>query len=371
MTKARDFSQLATMLAEHASSPAEQPKPTIAKVRQPANDNKPARPLLAWPTFERLAHRGDVVRAFALRHWRDLCFPREMEIPDQEEQYEPECAIEIRPSEAELLGAVGRKVTGRARWDHTGEMANTYDDEPAPLIRYTTTRNGSLDASIGDLTFRNGELKQWGTTAKGRALRPDERRRGEKGGSKAERSESGILSYLELTGAISPFTAEPYLKPLSAEPAVGDYFTPSPSAQKARKLLQDLGIDGSVPFEQLPFQASRCPVGHASGALYLGGIKMPKPTASEPAGREPEFVRHVETADYVDRLRFKLGDHAKVLDLAISNTVAAEIGIAMGLAPAYAAKRGAGLIDEAIDRLIEIDETARGDFGSVPQKAAA
>ncbi|PDS68483.1 hypothetical protein [Rhizobium phaseoli] len=371
MTKARDFSQLATLLAEHTAAPAKAAKSPVLKVSQPANDNKPAPDVLAWPALERLAHRGDKTRLFALRHWRDLCFPRDVDIPDEEEHYEPEVTIEIRPSEAELLGAVGRKVTGRARWDHTGEMANTYDDGPPPVVRYTTTRSGSLDASIGDLTFRNGELKQWGTTAKGRVLRPDERRRGEKGGSKAERSESGILSYLELTGAISPFTAEPYLKPLSAEPAVGAACAPSPPAQKARKLLQDLGIDGSVPFEQLPFQASRCPVGHASGALWLGGIKLPKPTASEPAGREPEFVRHVETADYVDRLRFKLGNHAKVLDLAISDATAADIGIAMGLAPAYAAKRGAGLIDDAIDTLIEIDETARGDFGSITQKVAA
>ncbi|MBB2793906.1 UNVERIFIED_ORG: hypothetical protein GGD58_002770 [Rhizobium pisi] len=371
MTKARDFSQLATMLAEHISAPAEQPKLTVVKARQPANDNKPAPDVLAWPAFERLAHRGDVVRLFALRHWRDLCFPRDIVIADAEQQYDPETGIEIRPSEAELLGAVGWKVVDRERWAFTGEMVNVYEPAQETSPKYATNRNGDLEARLGDLMFRDGELKQWGSTRKGAPLRPDERRRGEKGSSKAGRTDAEIRSYLGLKGASSPLRSEPYLKPLSSEPAIGDYFTPTASAREARKLLQEHGVDGSVLFEQLPFPATRYANGLAPDALWWGGVKEPKPTASEPAGREPDFVRLMETSDYVDRMRFKLGDHAKVLDLAIGDTPAVEIGIAMGLAPAYAAKRGATLIDEAIDKLIEMDETARADFGSIPEKVAA
>ncbi|AGB71020.1 MULTISPECIES: hypothetical protein [Rhizobium] len=377
--KHRDFSELATLLAERIATPAKAAKPTPAKVRQPANDNKPVPDVLAWPALERLAYRGDKVRLFALRHWRDLCFPRQMEVTADEEQYDPEATIETRPSEAELLGAVGWKVVGKERWNHTGEIVNVYSRSAEARPIYTTKivarKSGglhrALDARIGELTFTDGKLMQWGVTAKGRALRPDERRRGEKGGSSAGRTDGEVWSYLKLKGAASPFRAEPYLRPISSQPASREYYTPSPAAHKGRKLLEELGIDGSVCFDKLPFKATRCPDALAANALWLGGVKQPKPTASEPAGKEPEFVRHIEASYYVDHLRLKLGDHAKVLDLAISDGTAAEIGAAMGLAPAYAAKRGAALIDEAIYKLIEVDETARADFEKIPEKIAA
>lgn len=366
--KHRDLSQLSALLAGH-SKPVKVVQAPVAKLVAPANDNKPPRERLAWPAFERLAYRGDHARLFALRHWRDLCFPRDMEIHEDDQQYEPEVTIEIRPSEAELLSAVGRKVTGRERWNHTGEMANTYDDAPAPTIKYNKLQNSAFEASIGNLTFRDGELKQWGTTANGRPLRPDERRRGAKGGSKPERTDRDIWSYIRLKGAVSPLAAQPYSKPCFAQ--LRDRCTPSAEAASARQLLEDFGIDGSVPFDKLPFPAVRCSDGLVSGPQWVGGVKQPKPTVSEPAGTEPEFVRHVETVNYVDRLRLKLGDHARVLDLAISDATAVEIGVAMGLAPAYAAKRGATLVEYAIDKLIEIDETARGDFMGIARKIAA
>jgi hypothetical protein len=126
-----------------------------------------------------------------------------------------------------------------------------------------------------------------------------------------------------------------------------------------------------VPFEELPFPAIRCADGLIGGAQWVGGVKQPKPTASEPAGREFNFVSQFETVDYVRYLQERLGKHAPVLNMAITDTSAAQIGIAMGLAPAYAAKRGVTLIDEAIDKLIEIDETARCDFGVDAEKVAA
>ncbi|WP_434729514.1 hypothetical protein [Rhizobium binae] len=372
MTKARDFSQLATLLAEHTAAPAKAAKSSVVKVRQPANDNKPAPDVLAWPALERLAHRGDVLRLYALRHWRDLCFPRDIVIADAEQQYDPDTGIEIRPSEAELLGAVGWKVVDRERWAFTGEMVNTYEPAQEVAPKYRTNRNGALEARLGGLLFRDGDLKQWGSTRKGAALQPVERSRGIKGGgTKPGRAETAIWSYLNLKGAVSPLTATPYSKPLSAESAIGDCFTPPTEVVNARKLLTDLGVDGAVPFDALPFPATRCPDGLVAGQQWVGGVKQPKPTASDPAGREPDFVRQVETMDYVDHLRGRLGKHANVLDLAISDASAAEVGIAMGLAPAYAAKRGAALIDEAIDALIDIDETAVGDFRSIPQKLAA
>lgn len=375
MTKHRDLSELSALLAAHTTPVAPAPtKSKKARAITPANDNKPARELLAWPAFERLAHRRDYRRLYALRHWRDMVFPREIVIADDDQQYEPEHAIEIRPSEAELLAAVGRKVIGRERWYQTGEMANVYDDAPAPEIQYRTNRNGALEANIGGLMFRDGELKQWGETNKGAVLQPGERRRGAKGGGvKPGRTETAIWDYIRLKGAVSPLTAEPYSRPLSTEPAIGDCYAPSAEVAEARHLLKDLGVDGSVAFEALPIPATRCPDGLVPGHQWIGGVKKPKPLGeiSTAAGREPEFVRQVESLSYVDLLRRRLGKHAAVLDLAISDATAKEIGVAAGHAPAYAEKVGPTLIDAAIDVLIELDETARGKVTQTEEKIAA
>ncbi len=74
---------------------------------------------------------------------------------------------------------------------------------------------------------------------------------------------------------------------------------------------------------------------------------------------------------FVDYLRRRLGKHAEVLDMAVTDASAKEIGVAMGHAPAYAEKRGPSLIDAAIDALIEIDDTARGEILPVEQNIAA
>ncbi|MBA1345969.1 hypothetical protein [Rhizobium sp. WYCCWR 11146] len=382
--KHRDLSRLSELLATHTAPVSAKPK-KAPKLVAPANDNKPARALLAWPAFERLAHRGDVVRLYALRHWRDMIFPREIVVAD-EGQYDPETGIEIRPSEAELLGAAGWKVIDRERWAFTGEMVNTYEPTQEVSPKYRTNRNGSLEARLGDLLFRDGDLKQWGSTRKGAALQPVERSRGIKGGGKSSRSESAIWSYIELRGAVSPLTAIPYAKPISSEPAIHDCYSPLPreapnakdrhgryGTAEARQLLQQFGVDGSVRIDELPIKATRCPDGLIAGEQWIGGVKQPKPTGeiSAPAGREPEFVRLVETIDYVEHLRSRLGRNAKVLDMAITDASAKDIGVAMGLAPAYAEKRGTAVIDAAIDALIEVDETARREFAPSEQKIAA
>ncbi|MDR9762481.1 hypothetical protein RJJ37_23030, partial [Rhizobium redzepovicii] len=349
--KHRDLSRLSELLATKAAPVAAKARPA-PKLVAPANDNKPARALLAWPTFERLAYRGDYARLYALRHWRDMVFPQEIIIPD-DEQYEPEAGIEIRPSEAELLGAIGWEIIDRERWYFTNEMVNVYGSNPS-VETHQKNRNGGTDTSIGALLFRDGNLIQWGETRKGAALKPVERTRGVKGGADKSRSESAIWAYLELSGAVSPFTARPYGKPISAEPAIHGGYDPLPrvepnakdrcgrfGVEEARLVLQQFGVDGSVPFDRLPVSATRCPDSLVTGDQWIGGIKKPKPLGeiSSAAGREPEFVRQVETLSYLDHLRRRLGQHTTVLDLAITDATAKDIGIAMGLAPAYAEKR--------------------------------
>ncbi|MBY5785340.1 hypothetical protein HFN62_16610 [Rhizobium leguminosarum] len=382
--KHRDLSQLSSLLASHITPVATKPK-KAPKLVAPANDNKPLRLRLAWPAFERLAHRGDYSRLFALRHWKNLNFPgSEIDVPE-EGNYDPEVAIETRPSEGELLSSVGWKVIDRKRWYFTNEMVNIYEPKPSVETRLKN-RNGGTDTSLGALLFRDGKLMQWGETRKGAALKPVERTRGVKGGADPSRSESAIWAYLKLNGAVSPFTARPYVKPISAEPAIHGCYDPLPrvepnakdrcgrfGAEQAREVLRRLGVDGSVPFDRLPVPAIRCEDGLIAGPQWVGGVKKPKPLGeiSSSAGREPEFVRHVETMSYLGYLRRRLREHASVLDMAIADTSAKEIGIAMGLAPAYAEKRGPALIDGAIDALIETDETARGTFVPADEKIAA
>ncbi|EPE98599.1 hypothetical protein [Rhizobium grahamii] len=363
MTKARDFSQLASLLAEQTASPAKKAATaTVTKVRAPANDNKPVTEVLAWPALERLAYRRDADRIRGLQRWRYLLFPKEMVILDEDDDKNEEATIEIRPSEAELMAGVGRAVIGRERWHWTRKMVNAYSDTPEPSTQYRTNRNGALEAQIGNLLFRKGELVQWAVTKKGRPLGPVERSRGVKGSAKAERSASGIRSYLALTGAISPFTAEPYHRPMSGASALGDCYQPSSQAAKARAILKQLGVDGSVSFKDLPFPSTRSPTAIAKGAFFFGGIKAPTPTASTPAAREPELISRAEGLSLERYLRSRLGDHARILDMAITHASSAvEIGTATGLSPAYAEKRGGTLIDEAIDALILLLREVEGD----------
>lgn len=354
----RDLTQLSAILAAASSSsaPAKPKKPTPV----PANDNR-VPDVLAWPTLERLAHRGDEARVYALRHWRNLLYPGSGYIPPEptdDDTDEPQ--VEVRPSEAELLRAVGWTVTGSERWQHTGKLVNTYASaDLSPSVK--RHRNGTVDIKLGGLVFRGGELIEWSRTRKGRALQPVERTRGVKGGEQPGRTEAAIRSYLWAPATTpSPFAAVSLRRPFSGERAISNMYEPLPGVEEARAVLREHGVDGSVGFADLPVPATQCQDTLVPGPQW-GGVKKPKPLGeiSAAAGRECELARRVETGDYVDHLRRILGDHAKVLDLAITDATAREIGVAMGKAPAYAEKAGPWLIDAAIDALIGIDETAR------------
>ncbi|MCV9965732.1 hypothetical protein OIU34_28075 [Pararhizobium sp. BT-229] len=381
----RDLSKLSELLATHTHPTEKKTQPTKARAVKPANDNKPARELLAWPTFERLAYRGDMRRLHALRHWRNVCFPGSEPTPPEPDSLDADTRAEIRPSEGELLAAVGWTVTGRERWHWTGRMVNVYAPVEAAAKR-TTNQNGGEDTGLGELLFRDGKLIVWGHTAKGVALRPVERPGGPKGGPSSERSTSAIWSYLRLKGATSPLAATPYSRPLSGEAAIATTYEPLPreepnaknkhgrfGVEQARAVLKSLGVDGSTPFDQLQVPATRCPDGIVTGPQWVGGVKKPKPMGeiSAAAGREPDVVRQVENVMFVEFLRHHLGKHALVLDLAIGDATAKQIGIEMGQGPAYAEKRGPALIDAAIDALIQIDETARLEIDPPQEKLAA
>lgn len=382
----RDFSELSALLAKAAAATAKPANKTPSVRKQvPANDNKVA-DVLAWPTLERLAHRQDEARVYALRHWRNMCYPGSEFVPTVDEEETEELEMEIRPSEAELLGAIGWQVIGKERWEHTDKVVNVYAANDATP---TSKRNrlGGTDTEIGDLLFRDGELIRWGRTKKGAGLRPVDRPRGVKGGATPVRTEAAIWSYIRLPAAgASPMAAKSLRRPISDAPAIMTSETPLPREEpntkdrhgrfgvaEARTVLQEFGVDGSVPFDQLPVPATMCPDALIAGPQWVGGIKKPKPLGeiSQAAGSEPEVARRIETADYMTYLRRLLGEHAKVLDMAITDASAKKIGIEMKKAPAYAEKAGPILIDAAIDALIAIDETARTKVAPELEKIAA
>lgn len=380
----RSLSNLGALLAatpeavKPTSAPAKKKAPPVA-----ANDNQPPA-VLAWPALERLAHRGDAARAFALRHWKNLTYPGSGYLAEPIEDNEPE-TVEIRPSEAELLRAVGWTVTGEERWARTGKLVPTY--EPAEQQSVSTrNRNGGTDTRIGSLGFRDGKLIEWGVTAKGRPLQPVERPRAGKGGQPTERSEAAIWAYLRISNMRSPLTATPFQRLFSGEPAIMDHYDPLPreepsakdrsgrfGVEEARAVLQEHGVDGTVPFRDLPVPAAMCADGLVPGSQWVGGVKKPKPLGeiSAAAGPESPAVRLMEAADHVNHLRRLLREHTKVLDLAITNATSREIGVAMGKAPAYAERAGPLLIDAALDALLAIDETARTMIVPLEEKLAA
>ncbi len=387
--RTRDMSKLSELLAElsqRADVPVEPAPIKLKRSVTPANDNKPAPSVLAWPAFERLAYRGDYARLYALRHWKNMCFPGSEVVASEEDGLAIATKTEIRPTEGELLGAVGWPIIGRERWHWTGKEENVYEPREVASTR-RKNKNGGEDTQLGNLLFRDGKLIEWGRTSKGTELRPVESPRGPKGGTSPARPDAAIWAYLRLPGAVaSPLTAKSYSKPLSSEPAIGDMYVPLPreepsakdkhgrfGVKEGRELLQGLGVDGSVPFDRLPVPATRCPDGLVSGPQWVGGVKKPKPLGeiSAAAGRNPEFMRKVEAFNYVEYLRHHLGRHALVLDMAITDATAKAVGIAMGQAPAYAEKRGPALIDAAIDALINLDETARVEIAAVLEKIAA
>lgn len=371
MADNRSLANLATLLSSHIPASA-QPKKRLPAA---ANDNSPRlRDVLAWPTLERLAHKGDALRVNALRHWRNLVHPGIEYSPTPADDSGGETAVEIRPGEAELLTAIGWTVTARVRCPETGELVNEYEvSDVQPSTE--RNRNGGTDTTIGRLKFRDGALIEWGRTKKGAALRPVERPRGIKGeGTPAGRTDASIWAYLRLPVTTrSPFEATSLPRPFSASPRIRDCYEPlrrqAPTkkdrhgrygVEEARALLQEFGVDGAVPFGQLPPGAVLLRDGLVAGPQWVGGVKKPKPTG-EISAAAVDQARHenVETRDYLAFLRTHLGNHARVLDMAITDASAKEIAVAMGKAPGYAEKAGPLIINAAIDALLAIDDTAR------------
>ncbi|MGZ9718832.1 hypothetical protein [Rhizobium miluonense] len=155
--------------------------------------------------------------------------------------------------------------------------------------------------SLGSLKFRNGELLEWGVTKKGHKLRPVDRVSPPSADKTPTRNPDRYLKTKPTTR--SPLEATPLPRNISNRPVLLPMLDPLPGVSEARRLLQSLGVDGSVPFEQLPFRATKCKDGVAKGAGFIGGVSNPKGNTSggAQAWEAPE-VRQGETAAVIEEV---------------------------------------------------------------------
>jgi hypothetical protein len=159
-------------------------------------------------------------------------------------------------------------------------------------------RNRGIDTisgRLGELVFRDGALVSFGCTDRGAVLRPREQQSAPKGAA-----------------------------------------TPKRSAESIRFLL-----------------ATDAPI--AKGAIFLGGVTRSRGNCSRPDIGDAEAALELQRNARRDAVRLALGPNASaVLDLAVTDTSAREIGEICGYAGKHAERKAVRMINSALEKLSEI-----------------
>lgn len=351
--KFKSFEDLRRLAAERkiALSAAE---PKIGRIA--ANDNRPRKerparyrgtlPALKW-LFD---HHAELAIAFAKALPKsDTTWTRDVD----------NIIREIRPTVGELMEAASDafRVFVRDGVRHVGKGMQIAPKANDDIERIT----------LGSLKFRDGLLVEWAVTKKGRKLRPVDRLR--EGGTD-KTSARNPRRYLSIkTTAPSPFLAKHLHRPISDEPALAPMYDPlprmAPNAEdkhgrfgvaEARAVLEAFGVDGSVPFEELPIAALKCADAVASGAGFLGGVSRLSGNSSSGA----------VLWDMPEKPEGKL---AIILDEVAARGTLTSIGIRLGYSKDYADRGGkAALIEVA--RTLKAANDNKKIADDVPQRAA-
>ncbi|WP_394891103.1 hypothetical protein ACG873_07210 [Mesorhizobium sp. AaZ16] len=341
-----------------------------------------AKPVLSWPTIERLERLESPNSAKLLATWAELSQPPR---PVAENDNDPEHAIieedkreDIRPSIGEIAAAIGWTKVGRERSEPAGRFVSLYErpdgrlagKEHGKVARETHSavapegkRNGGF--ALGDLRFNPaGHLVEFGMTKSGKVLRPVEQKRAAKGEDKQPkgRTDAQIWSYLALRGEWPD-------EPKYVMPGEAPTFKRRPDAAKAHKMLQrryaecGVNLDCVVDFSEARRLAGiphgeRCPTVLKTGWEFVGGVSRMIGTAKGGTS-EPDFGAHrsaVELARCADFecLRKAIGEHAEVLDMACTDATAKQIGLSRGYRDSYAEKGGIAAINKALKVFSEI-----------------
>lgn len=255
-------------------------------------------PVLNLPQLERLGRMApDVVHLW--KFWRDL-----QSAPAADIYAEPEIIVDEGEEPANTGFSEGGEQDLEIR-PSVDELQRAWETAPArrvsvhcvvrggqrfdvqPVIEPVVNRQGGT-TRMGDLVFFRGKLVRWGSTARGVPLKPVERLRAEKGSR--QKAPARDLRHLVRTDA--------------------------PFAWKVE---------------------------------FLGGDTHSTGRSGAPLERfgEAEQARKAED----QTLRRALGTHAEILDLAIGDSTAREIGESRGYSGKHAERRGIFLINEAFAAL--------------------
>lgn len=236
---------------------------------------------------------------------------------------------EIRPTVGELLKASADANLIIQRDEKTGERI-----------------------TLGSLKFRRGELVEWGVTKKGHKLRPVDRVSPATADKTPTRNPDRYLKTKPTTR--SPLETMPLPRNMTNRPALLPMLDPLPGVTEARRLLQSLGVDGSVPFDQLPFPATRCKDAIAVGAGFIGGVSNFKGNTSggAQAWEAPEV---------------RQGEAAAVIEEVAARGTLKSIGTRLGYSEDYADRAGKAALVEAARMLTAANDNKIAD--DVPKRA--
>jgi hypothetical protein len=283
----------------------------------PANDNTPrhadefngdlaarrawvaARPrktkrVLAWPTAERLARLASPNAAQALMRYADLSTPARMVAANDNSEPEVD-RPDIDPDMIHEVRPGVREVLRHAASD--GMRCSVTSTKLCSGWTVIAKNRGAntISGRLGDLVFRDGALVSFGCTERGAVLRPREQQSEPKGAT-----------------------------------------TPKRSAESIRYLL-----------------ATDAPI--AKGAIFLGGVTRSRGNCSRPDMGDAEAALELQRNARRDAVRLALGPEASaVLDLAVTDTSAREIGELCGYAGKTAERKAIRLINGALEKLSEI-----------------
>jgi hypothetical protein len=292
-----------------------------------ANDNKPRKapepryrgtlPALRWlyDNHPELAEpMASAIKSLTVSNWE----------ADATDNYQ-----EIRPTVGELVAAATDTDTGE--WHKQAVERDS---------------GGNVSTRLGALKFVRGELVEYGSTKKGRKLRPRDRiisREDEP----AKSRNTNLYVFGTKATTPSPLHATPYQRPFSGEPALPSMYAPLNGVEDARQTLVKHGVDGSVAFEDLPFPAKRCLSAIAAGAEFLGGVTGSSGNASSGA---------VDIGDFQDAPK---GEAWLVVEAVASGATLKDIGDRMGLRGGYAIRAAGDAIIDAARALVASNDNTR------------
>lgn len=283
-------------------------------------------------------------------------------VQDGPDERWPEMLHEVKPDLHEMLRSAGGTAWpwSGVRWKRRGKI--TWDGEPwAYEFPNHTSSIGRHMVTLGGLTFYTrpgaragfdgGMLLSYIDDA-GRTQRPFLKANKPRGGKRPHRDDPA--GYLDLPGAAaSPLHAEHLHRPMSGEPALAPMYDPQAGVEEARSVLQTHGIDGSVPFDQLPFPAKRLPDAIAKNARFVGGMSGRSQTASSGTAGKWEPVEPLK------------GVTAQVIKEVANRGTLESIGIKLGYRGGYADRAGKKALLNAGQELVAANQNTS------PKKVAA